>query len=246
VSATGSAGTIGAGDVLKERFGARIVAVEPAECPTLLENGFGEHNIQGVGDRHVPLIHNVMNTDVVIAVSDRATDQLGVMFAHELGRAWLREERRVPGEVIDALDAFGLSSLCNIVAAVKTSRQLGLGADDAVFTVATDGAELYASERVRVTARDFAGGFDRTRAGEVFERWVLGADAVRACVLTDATRRRIFNLGYYTWVEQRGVAVEDFVARRDPRYWRDLREALPQWDDRIRELNHRTGMLEHV
>ena len=66
VSATGSGGTLGAGDYLKERFGARIVAVEALECPTLLYNGFGEHNIQGIGDKHVPLIHNVMNTDLVV------------------------------------------------------------------------------------------------------------------------------------------------------------------------------------
>ena len=66
VSATGSAGTIAAGDRLKEQYGTRIVAVEALECPTMLENGFGEHNIQGIGDKHIPLIHNVMNTDVVV------------------------------------------------------------------------------------------------------------------------------------------------------------------------------------
>lgn len=40
VAASGSAGTLAAGDYLKERHGARIVAVEAAECPTLLRNGF--------------------------------------------------------------------------------------------------------------------------------------------------------------------------------------------------------------
>ena len=90
VSATGSAGTIAAGDYLKERFGSLIVAVEALECPTLLCNGFGEHNIQGIGDKHIPLIHNVMNTDVALAVSDRATDRLGVLFGTDAGR-------RLPG-----------------------------------------------------------------------------------------------------------------------------------------------------
>ena len=95
VSATGSAGTIGAGDYLKERFGSLTVAVEALECPTLLNNGFGEHNIQGIGDKHVPLIHNVMATDVVVAVSDRATDSLNVLANTDAGRRHLAS-RGVP------------------------------------------------------------------------------------------------------------------------------------------------------
>ena len=90
VAATGSAGTLGAGDWLKERHGAKIVAVEALECPTMLYNGYGEHNIQGIGDKHIPYIHNVTNTDVVVAVSDRATDQLFVLFNDPAGRALLR------------------------------------------------------------------------------------------------------------------------------------------------------------
>ncbi|HUK64928.1 MAG TPA: pyridoxal-phosphate dependent enzyme, partial [Dongiaceae bacterium] len=126
VSASGSAGTLGAGDHLKERYGAKIVAAEALECPTLLENGFGQHNIQGIGDKHVPLIHNVMNTDLVVGVTDRATDQLGVVFADAAGRRMLAERRGVPGEVIDTLPSFGLSSLCNVLAAIATARRLGL------------------------------------------------------------------------------------------------------------------------
>src|SRR3990167_6331697 len=107
VSATGSAGTIGGGDFLKERFGARIVAVEALECPTMLENGFGEHNIQGIGDKHIPLIHNVMNTDLVVAISDRATDRLEVLFNTEAGRDYLARRRGVPPAVIAELPSFG-------------------------------------------------------------------------------------------------------------------------------------------
>ena len=97
VSATGSAGTIAAGDYLKERYGSLIVAVEALECPTMLYNGFGEHNIQGIGDKHIPLIHNVLNTDVAVAVSDRATDRLGVLFGTEVGREHLLRRRGVAG-----------------------------------------------------------------------------------------------------------------------------------------------------
>ena len=242
VSATGSAGTIGAGDPLKERYGARIVAAEPVECPTLLENGFGEHNIQGIGDKHVPLIHNVMNTDLVVAVSDKATDRLGLAFSRPEGRAWLRDERRVPPEVIDALGDFGLSSWCNVIAAVKTAKRLGLGPDDVVLTLATDGDAMYASEHARTLARDFDGRFGRDDAAETFERWMLGADKESTRVLDDAERRRIFNLGYFTWVEQRGVSLANFEARRDPAFWVGLRTRLAAWDAGIAEFNARTGV----
>src|SRR3954466_10667583 len=123
-SATGSAGTIAAGDRLKEQYGARIVAVEALECPTLLENGFGEHNIQGIGDKHVPLIHNVMNTDLVVAVSDRATDQLQVMFNSDDGLGYLADRRLVPQSVLATLAHFGLSSICNVLAAISTAKLL--------------------------------------------------------------------------------------------------------------------------
>jgi len=239
-SATGSAGTIAAGDALKERFGAKIVAVEPVECPTLLENGFGEHNIQGIGDKHVPYIHNVMNTDVVTGVTDRATDQLAVLFAQKCGRAFLAK-RGVPDAVIAALDGFGLSSICNVLAAVKTAKLLGLGARDALVTVATDGAEMYASEHWRILQRDFGGHFGNAEAEAVFARWMLGAGTDYALELTEAERRRMFNLGYFTWVEQRGVPVEEFTRRREQSFWTGLRESLPRWDAAIEEFNRRTG-----
>ncbi len=150
-SATGSAGTIAAGDRLKETYGSKIVAVEALECPTLLENGFGEHNIQGIGDKHVPLIHNVMNSDVVVAVSDRATDQLQVMFNTDDGLGYLADRRLVPQSILKSLVHFGLSSICNVLAAITTAKLLNLGPDDALITVATDGAALYPSEREKIS-----------------------------------------------------------------------------------------------
>jgi cysteine synthase A len=242
VSATGSAGTIAAGDHLKERYGSRIVAVEALECPTLLENGYGEHNIQGIGDKHVPLIHNVMNTDVVTAVSDRSTDALGVMFDAPAGREHLRR-RGVPPAVIEALGSFGLSSVCNVVAAIKVARRLRLGPEDAILTVATDGAELYASEREKVLARDHAGGFDATAAAAVFAQHVLGATDDHLLELDETGRRRLFNLGYFTWVEQRHVPLAAFEARRSQDYWRALRDRVAGWDARIVEFNRRTGVV---
>jgi cysteine synthase len=242
VSATGSAGTIAAGDYLKDAFGTKIAAVEALECPTMLENGFGEHNIQGIGDKHIPLIHNVYNSDLVVDVSDRATDQLAVLFAEPAGRAFLARRHDLEDEVLASFDAFGLSSICNVVAAVKVAKQLRLGPDDVVMTVATDGAEMYESERERIGARDFPEGFDEVAASEVFGRWLLGADTEHTLVTTEADRRRIFNLGYFTWVEQQGVAIEDFVARSEQSYWVGLRSRLERWDEMIREFNDRAGV----
>ena len=246
VSATGSAGTIAAGDYLKERLGALVVAAEALECPTLLRNGFGEHNIQGIGDKHVPLIHNVLNTDVVLAVSDRATDRLGVVFGTDVGRRYLASRRGVPEHVVESLSSLGLSGICNVLGAIKVARQLDLGPDDAVVTIATDGAAMYASERERALAKHFPAGFDELAAAEAFGEHVLGATTDNLCELTREERERIFNLGYFTWVEQQGVSLEDFQARRDPAFWAGVRGLADEWDGLIDELNARAGVLEAV
>ena len=243
VSASGSAGTLGAGDYLKEQHGSSIVAVEALECPTMLYNGFGEHNIQGIGDKHIPLIHNVMNTDVVTAVSDRATDGLNVLFNTDVGRDYLLNRRGISAAVVEGLSALGISSICNVVAAIKIARYYGLGPDDVLITVATDGAEMYASERVKAVARHFPHGFDGFAAGETFARHVLGAGTDHLLELSRADRERIFNLGYFTWVEQQGVPVEEFRARMRQGFWRELRELIPLWDEMIEEFNGRTGSI---
>jgi cysteine synthase A len=239
---SGSAGTLAAGDYLKERYGAKVAAVEALECPTMLANGFGAHNIQGIGDKHIPLIHNVMNTDLVVGISDRATDQLSVLFADAGGLEYLRVRRRVPEPVLAFLPAFGLSSVANILAAVKVAKYLRLGPDDVVMTVATDGAAMYGSERERISARDFPAGFGALDAAEAFGRWMLGLGTDDLLETTLADRNRIFNLGYYTWVEQQGVSLADFEARRDQRFWAGLRDLLPAWDAMIEEFNERTGL----
>jgi len=246
VSATGSAGTIAAGDYLKERHGAKIIAAEALECPTMLSNGFGEHNIQGIGDKHIPLIHNVMNTDVVVAISDRATDRLGLLFGTDVGRSHLARRRRVADDVLAQLPSLGLSSICNVLGAIKTAKYFGLGADDAVVTVATDGAAMYHSEREIASAKYFPDGFDEVGAGEIFGEHLLGASTDNLRELTHEERTRIFNLGYYTWVEQQGVSLEDFEARREPAYWGHVRAQAAGWDSLIDEFNARTGVLENL
>jgi cysteine synthase A len=242
VSATGSAGTLAAGDALKDSFGARIVAVEALECPTMLRNGFGEHNIQGIGDKHIPFIHNVMNTDVVVGISDRATDRLNLLFNSDSGRHHLTR-RDVPAGTISSLPSFGLSSICNVLAAIKTAKYFGLGEHDAVVTIATDGAPMYASELERVLTAQFPEGFGELDAAEVFAEHLLGAATDDLLELTETDRERIFNLGYFTWVEQQGVTVDEFNARRSGEYWTDVRSAVETWDAMIDEFNARTGVL---
>jgi len=241
VSATGSAGTIAAGDRLKEEYGARIVAVEALECPTMLENGFGEHNIQGIGDKHIPLIHNVTNTDVVVAISDHATDELDVLFNTDAGRAFLADRKGVAADVIAALAHFGFSSTCNVLAAIKTAKLLGLGPDDAIVTIATDGGAMYPSERAKTLAGRFGGEFTSVDAAEVFGQHLGHVTTESMTECTERDRNRIFNLGYYTWVEQQGTPFELFEARRHQDFWRGLRRHLGTWDEMISDFNARVA-----
>lgn len=242
VAATGSAGTIAAGDHLKKHFGAMIAAVEASECPTLLRNGYGEHNIQGIGDKHVPLIHNVMNTDAVIGVSDRASDALNYLFGTQTGANYLTRRRKLDPELIRGFGDIGLSGLANIVASIKLAKHFDLEETDAIVTIATDSAELYASERKAYGARHYEDGFDEVNAGELYGRHVEGIADDDVLELTHRERQRIFNLGYYTWVEQQGVSFHDFEARKKQSFWQGLIDSVPAWDRLIEKFNHATSV----
>ncbi len=238
VSASGSAGTLGAGDYLKDRHGSKIVAVEALECPTMLYNGFGDHNIQGIGDKHVPLIHNVTNTDLVVGISDQATNKLDVLFNTPAGKRSL-VDRGIDPELVDMLVDFGYSSICNTLAAITTAQRWGLGSDDVIVTVATDGSDLYDSDRERIMATEFPDGFDDATAASVFEEYLAPSNDVLE--MGPVERNRVFNLGYFTWVEQQGVEIDDFEARRSQDFWTGLRPLTATWDAMIEEFNDATG-----
>ncbi|MBA3448112.1 MAG: pyridoxal-phosphate dependent enzyme [Pseudaminobacter sp.] len=242
VSATGSAGTIAAGDRLKEAYGTSIAAVEALECPTMLENGYGEHNIQGIGDKHIPLIHNVMNTDYVIAVSDRVSDQLNLLFNSETGKAYLAARPEIDAEIVAQFAEIGISGLANIVAAIKLARYMNYGPDDVVVTIATDSARLYTTELQAAESKFFAGGFSSADADKVFSSCLADLSDEHVLELGQPDRRRIFNLGYYTWVEQQGVAIEDFDARKDQSFWKGIAASVPEWDRLITEFNSEVGL----
>ena len=241
VCASGSAGTLAAGDYLKGSLGTHTCVVEALECPTLLYNGYGEHNIQGIGDKHVPLIHNVMGTDFVIGVSDQGSDALNLVFNSVVGRSYLARYRHVGQQCLAELDNLGLSSIANILGAIKYAKYMGLGLNDVVLTVATDGAAMYRSELEIALASHFAGKFSEVEAAEAFGQHVLGAGMDHVGELTRFERERIFNLGYYTWVEQQGIGLDDFDRRRAQEFWDGLMELVPVWDAMIGNLNDAIG-----
>eukprot|EP00658_Telonema_sp_P-2_P060598 TRINITY_DN4947_c0_g2_i17.p1 TRINITY_DN4947_c0_g2~~TRINITY_DN4947_c0_g2_i17.p1 ORF type:complete len:190 (-),score=51.37 TRINITY_DN4947_c0_g2_i17:269-838(-) len=178
-----------------------------------------------------------MNTDLVAATSDAATEALAFLFQHPAGRTYLRERRGVPLEIVDQLSSLGYSSIANILAAIQTAKFYDLTAKDAIITVATDGARMYASEMPAVLDRRFGGEFDQISAAEAFGRYMLGVTTDHFLETTFKDRNRIFNLGYFTWVEQQGKSVEEFEARRKPGFWDELRPLMKIWDRQISEFN---------
>ena len=182
------------------------------------------------------------NTDVIVGVSDRACDELGVVFNSPEGLSHLTDLGIDPS-VVSQLGHFGLSSICNVLAAIKTAKSLGLGSDDAIVTVATDGAELYASEREVMAVSRYVNGFSSEDASAAIEEHLQGADNNDVEVLDETGKNRIFNLGYYTWVEQQGIEFSDFEIRRDQHVWQHLQTLAPAWDELIQEFNDQTGVL---
>ena len=237
VAASGSSGTLAAGDHLKAALGTDTCVIEATECPTLLYNGYGEHNIQGIGDKHVPLIHNVMATDFVIGVSDAACDGLNMVYNTTVGRDYLATRQGVGQEDIAALGNLGLSSIGNVLGAIKYAKYMDLGPEDVVLTVATDGADMYQTELDHAAKKYFATGFDQVNAAETFARYLLGTTTDNMLELSRYDKKRIFNLGYYTWVEQQGVSLEDFDARKDQAFWDGLMDLVPACDRMIDDFN---------
>lgn len=241
VSATGSGGTIAAGDYLKRQYPwLKIAASEALQCPTLLANGFGDHRIEGIGDKHVPWIHNVKNTDMVIAVDDEGPMRGIRLFNEDVGKACLRR-RGVDHGLVEKLDLLGISGVANVMAAIKFAKYYELGSDDLVVTIATDSMEMYGSRLEEMNRAH--GPFSAMDAAATFERYILGQNTADMLELTWPERKRIHNLKYYTWVEQQGKTYPEILAQwNDDTYWEDLPGLLPRIDDLIREFNERTGV----
>jgi cysteine synthase len=241
VSATGSAGTIASGDFLKQAFPtSKIVASEALQCPTLLENGFGAHRIEGIGDKHVPWIHNVKNTDLIVAIDDAAVVNLARLFNEPAGRSYLMQQG-VPEDTVNCLDLLGFSGISNVLSAIKFARYYELGENDIVLTILTDSMELYGSRLQEMHAE--YGEYRDLDAAAHFARYLQGASTDNLVELTYADRRRVHNLKYFTWVEQQGRTYEEIMAQwYDPDYWTRIQAQAPEIDALIEEFNQQTGL----
>jgi len=244
VAATGSAGTLAAGDYLKHRFpGCRITAAEALQCPTLLNVGFGAHRIEGIGDKHVPWIHNARNTDMVVAIDDEATMQLLRLFNETAGGEELAR-RGVSDEVRAQLPLLGISSICNLLAAIKTARYYEMDGDDILFTSFTDSVGMYGTRLEELQQE--RGAYTALDAAAHYERYLMGATTDHLQELRFTDRKRIHNLKYFTWVEQQGKSVEQLDALWSPAFWTDLVEQLDGWDERIETFNTDSGALDVI
>ncbi len=236
ISATGSAGTIAAGDYLKKYYPhVKVVATEALQCPTLYMNGFGGHRIEGIGDKHVPWVHNVRNTDAVAAIDDEDCMRILRLFNEKDGKEYLKK-MNVSEDVISKLSLLGISSICNLLAGIKTAKYYEMDENDLIFTIFTDSAEMYGSRLEELTQAD----------GEY--NMIQSAKDQAACLehqsidffkeLGYYDRKAIHNLKYYTWVEQQGKTYEEILEQWNPQYWTDLFEnEIGFFDDLIDKFN---------
>jgi cysteine synthase len=241
VSATGSAGTMAAGDYLRTvNPSIKVLATEALQCPTLLMNGYGGHRIEGIGDKHVPWIHNVKNTDAVAAIDDEDTLRILRLFNEKAGKEVLKENG-MDEEVIEKLSYLGISSACNLLASIKLAKYYELNENDIIFTIFTDSVELYYS-RLRELDENW-GKYDNTKAlidwNAVIKK--QGIDYLKELSYYD--KKGIHNLKYFTWVEQQGKDVEELDAQwYDENYWNEKFSIAPHWDELINEFNNEVGL----
>ncbi|MBN2360805.1 MAG: pyridoxal-phosphate dependent enzyme [Deltaproteobacteria bacterium] len=241
VSATGSAGTIAAGDYLRTIApGIKVIATEALQCPTLLRCGFGAHRIEGIGDKHVPWIHNVRNTDMIMDIDDEQCMQILRLFNEPAGAAYLQKQG-VKGDIVEQLPLAGISSICNLVAAIKTAKYYEMDNRDVIIFPMTDSMGLYQSRVKELRAE--RGEFNADQASAVYGRYLQGASLEHLQELGYWDRKTIHNFKYFTWVEQQGRSSEDLNEMWDPDFWSDTFNQMDEWDKLVTEFNQRTGLL---
>ena len=240
-SNTGSGGTIACGDYLKQLHpDCKIVASEALQCPTLLNNGFGAHRIEGIGDKHVPFVHNVKNTDFVTSIDDESVVNICRLFNEPEGKKYLAD-KGVPQETIDQLNLLGLSGIANLLSAIKFAKYNELTSDDVVLTVFTDSMELYGT-RIQEYREEY-GAFGRDEAAYSFGRYMMGENIAHMLELSMEDRKRIHNLKYYTWVEQQGRTSAELNAQwYDPDYWTGFQSQITEIDKLIVAFNKEVGI----
>ena len=240
VLATGSAGTIASGDYLKQVFPtSKIAAGEAIQCPTMLYNGFGEHRIEGIGDKHIPWVHNVKNTDLVIGLDDEAAVSLIRLFNEPAGIDYLVSQGVKP-DLIEQLPLLGISGTGNLLSAIKLARYNEMDSSDVIVTVGTDSMDMYGSRLEELNAE--RGEFTDLEAAGAYHRYLLGAGIDHVHELDYYDRKRIHNLKYYTWVEQQGKSYQEIQAQwYDHDYWTSIQALADPIDDLIDDFNARVA-----
>ena len=243
---SGSAGTLGSADYLKERYpGCKLAVGEALQCPTLLENGFGDHRIEGIGDKHVPWIHNVKNTDMVIDIDDDDSQNLLRLFNEPQGREFLVNEAGVAPELVEKLGLLGISGIANVLCCIKMARYYELTENDVVATVLTDSAEMYGSRIDEL--REQNGAYNALAACRDFYQHLASIRTDHMLELNYQGKKRIHNLKYYTWVEQQGRSVQELNDQwYDDSYWTSVHAQAQEIDCLIDEFNERTGVLKKL
>jgi cysteine synthase len=239
----GSAGTLGSADYLREKFPLiKVCAGEALQCPTLLYNGYGAHRIEGIGDKHVPWIHNIRNMDMVAGIDDDACMRLARLFNEPEGKQYLKS-KGISQETVDNLELLGISSIANLVGAIKMAKYYEMNQDDMIFTVATDSMELYQSRIEEL--RNEHGVYSDYQAAVDLDSCMMGISTDHMLELNYWDKKRIHNLKYFTWVEQLGKDVEELDRQwYDENYWTDKYQSHKEWDVLIQEFNAKTGLLE--
>jgi cysteine synthase A len=238
---TGSAGTIGSGDYLKQVYpNSKIVAGEAVQCPTMLYNGFGEHRIEGIGDKHIPWVHNVRNTDLAIGLDDEASMSLIRLFNEPAGREYLIDQGVKP-DLVEQLPLLGISGAGNLLSAVKFAKYYELTSNDVVVTVGTDSMEMYGSRLAELNEE--RGEFTTLDASASLARHLHGAGIDHVQELSYYDKKRVHNLKYYTWVEQQGKTYDEIQAQwYDPDYWTNIQAMVDPIDELIGQFNERVGL----
>lgn len=224
----GSAGTIACGDLIKKVYpNAKIVAGEPVQCPTLSLNGYGGHDIQGIGDKHVTWIHNVMNTDGVVLIDDMDSKWLLKLFSSKEGKTYLKT--MMDSNFVDFIsDKIGISGCANIIGAIKTAKYFNLSEDENVVTVATDSIDRYHSVMEAMPT------LSKEDCQSIYHRIVYYQDHSLMYEGDRDNRNRWHNLKYYTWIEQQGKTIEELDAMKSQDYWQKQVNLIEDYDAKIK------------
>ena len=236
-SSTGSGGTLAAGDHLKDVYPHLVIAAgEAKQCPTLLRNGFGGHRIEGIGDKHVPWIHNVKNTDMICAIDDQDCMDIYRLFNEPEGIKYLKETVGLCDKDIENLQLFGISGIGNMLSAIKMAKYYEMEEDDVVFTICTDSSIMYKTRLAELDEQQ--GKFTEMEAARVHSGALLHQSIQDALELTYYERLRVHNLKYYTWVEQQGKTYEELNRQwYDRDYWKSIPPMAAKIDELIEAFN---------